>query len=74
MANISQIKLPDGTTYTIKDNNAASSSHTHTTSISSSTGTNQLTLSFGNKYSISAGGTSYVFTMPSLPLYDGTVQ
>ena len=74
MANISQIKLPNGNIYDLKDNNAATSDHTHTTSISTSTGTNQLTLSFGNKYSISAGGTSYVFTMPSLPIYDGTVQ
>ena len=39
--------------------------HTHTTSIETSTGTNQLTLGFGNKYSLNAGGTSYIFTMPS---------
>lgn len=40
-------------------------SHTHTTSIATSTGTNQITLAYGGKYAITAGGTSYVFTMPS---------
>lgn len=61
-------------TYTASEVGAATSGHTHTTSIATSTGTNQLTLAFGSKYSITAGGTSYIFTMPSLPLYDGTVQ
>ena len=92
MANISSIKLPDGSTYSILDAavpawakanskptytasevGAATSNHTHTTSIATSTGTNQLTLSFGSKYAIIAGDTSYVFTMPSLPVYDGSV-
>lgn len=41
--------------------------------IASSTAANQLTLAFGSKYSINAGGTPYIFTMPSLPIYDGTV-
>ena len=45
----------------------ATSGHTHTTSIATSTSTNQLTLAFGTKYAISAGGTSYVFTMPANP-------
>lgn len=39
----------------------------HTTSIATSTGTNQITLAHGSKYAITAGGTSYVFTMPSVP-------
>ena len=39
--------------------------HTHTTSIATSTGTSKITLAHGGKYSITAGGTSYVFTMPS---------
>lgn len=43
----------------------AGSGHTHATSIATSTGTNQLTLGFGSKYSLNAGGTSYIFTMPS---------
>ena len=45
----------------------ATSNHTHTTSIATSTGTNQITLEFGTKYAITAGGTSYVFTMPANP-------
>lgn len=51
----------------------ATSSHTHDTSITTSTGTNQITLEFGTKYSISTGGTSYVFTMPSLPTATSSV-
>lgn len=34
------------------------------TSIATSTGTNQRTLGFGKKYSITAAGSSYIFTMP----------
>ena len=45
----------------------ATSGHTHDTSIAKSTGTNQITLEFGTKYAITAGGTSYVFTMPANP-------
>lgn len=92
MAYVSSIKLPNNSTYTVKDPEvpswakestkptytasevgAATSTHSHATSIASSTGTNQLTLSFGSKYTLSAGGTSYIFTMPTLPVYDGTV-
>jgi len=43
----------------------ATSGHTHATSIATSTGTNQITLAHGGKYAITAGGTSYIFTMPS---------
>lgn len=53
--------------YTASEVGAATSGHTHTTSIATSSGTNQLTLAFGTKYSITAGGTSYIFTMPSNP-------
>ena len=53
--------IPTGTTSTT----VAVGNHTHTTSISTSTATNQITLAYGSKYSISAGGTSYIFTMPS---------
>ena len=52
---------------------AAAYSHNHTTSIATSTGTNQITLAFGTKYAISAGGTSYVFTMPANPNSDTKV-
>ena len=51
----------------------AAERHTHATSIATSTGTNQITLAFGTKYSISTGGTSYVFTMPSLPTATSSV-
>lgn len=51
----------------------AAESHTHATSIATSSGTNQITLEFGTKYSISTGGTSYVFTMPSLPTATSSV-
>ena len=39
--------------------------HTHATSIATSTDTNQITLAYGGKYKLTAGGTSYVFTMPA---------
>lgn len=47
-------------------------SHTHTTSIATSTGTNQLTLEHGGKYALTAGGTSYIFTMPAAPTTSDT--
>ena len=52
---------------------AAAYGHNHATSIATSTGTNQITLAFGTKYSISTGGTSYVFTMPANPNSDTKV-
>lgn len=52
-------------TYTASEVGAATSGHTHTTSIATSTATNQITLAYGAKYALTAGGTSYVFTMPS---------
>jgi hypothetical protein len=57
------------------DANAYSTtSHTHSTSIATSSATNQITLAFGTKYAITAGGTSYVFTMPSNPDTDIKVK
>lgn len=46
-------------------NTVAIGDHTHATSIATSTATNQITLGYGNKYSLNAGGNSYIFTMPS---------
>lgn len=43
----------------------AASSHTHDVSIAASSGTNELTLAHGTKYALTAGGQSFVFTMPS---------
>jgi predicted phosphodiesterase len=57
----------------IDSNRYSTTSHTHDTTIATSTGTNQITLAFGTKYSISTGGTSYVFTMPSLPTATSSV-
>lgn len=55
---------------TAADVGAATSGHTHATSIATSSGTNQITLALGTKYAITAGGTSYVFTMPANPNTD----
>lgn len=44
---------------------AAPVGHTHTTKIEASTGTSQIKLAYGGKYKLTAGGTTYVFTMPS---------
>ena len=38
--------------------------HTHATTIATSSATNQITLAANTKYSITAGGTTYVFTTP----------
>ena len=54
----------------IDQNSYSLSNHTHTTTIATSSATNQLTLAFGTKYAITAGGTSYVFTMPANPNTD----
>ena len=43
----------------------AASDHTHTVSIAADSGTNQLTLAHGTKYKLTAGGKSFIFTMPS---------
>ena len=53
--------LAIGTTSTT----AAAGNHTHATSIATSTGTSSITLAHGGKYALTAGGTSYIFTMPS---------
>ena len=51
-------------TYTASEVGAATSGHTHTTSIATSTGTNQVTLAANTKYVLTAGGTTYIFTTP----------
>ena len=55
--------LTIGTTATT----AAAGNHTHTLSISTSEGTSQRTLEYGGKYVLTAGGSSFVFTMPQAP-------
>lgn len=44
---------------------AAPVGHTHTTKIETSTNTSQIALAYGGKYKLTAGGATYVFTMPS---------
>lgn len=44
---------------------AAPVGHTHTTKIETSANTSQIKLAYGGKYKLTAGGTTYVFTMPS---------
>ena len=49
------------------DVGAATSGHTHTTSLATDTGTSSITLASAGKYKLTAGGTSVVFTMPTIP-------
>ena len=49
---------------TASDVGAATSGHTHTASIASSTGTSQLTMEPNTKYALTAGGSSFIFTTP----------
>ena len=57
----------DGVTSAIQTqiDGKAASGHTHDVNIATSTGTNELTLAHGTKYALTAGGQSFVFTMPS---------
>ena len=62
-----------GHTHSASDVGAATSGHTHAIGITGSTGTNQVTLAHGSKYALTAGGSSYIFTMPAQythPAYD----
>ena len=43
------------------------STHSHTLSIATDTGTNQLTMAANTKYKLTAGGSTYVFTTPPNP-------
>lgn len=44
--------------------NAAYGNHTHTTTLATSSGTSALTMTANTKYSLTAGGTSFIFTTP----------
>lgn len=54
-----------GGTATLADIGAMASNKTFETKIATSTATNQITLAHGTKYALTAGGTSYIFTMPT---------
>lgn len=56
-----------GDSLTASDVGAATSGHTHTLSIADSTGTSSKTLAHGGKYQLTAGGSTYIFTMPAAP-------
>ena len=59
---------------TASDVGAAASGHTHTASIATSSGTNELTLALGTKYVLTAGGDTFIFTMPANPNTDAKLQ
>lgn len=44
---------------------AATKDHTHTMVLAEDTGTNQITLASGKKYKLTAGGSTFIFTMPT---------
>lgn len=45
---------------------AAAGNHTHTASLATDTGTSSITLASAGKYKLTAGGSSVIFTMPTL--------
>lgn len=53
--------LPTGTSATT----VALGNHTHTASLATDTGTSAITLAYGGKYKLTAGGSNVIFTMPS---------
>jgi hypothetical protein len=57
--------LTIGTTSTT----AAAGNHTHTASLATDTGTSAITLASAGKYKLTAGGSSVIFTMPTIPSY-----
>lgn len=52
-------------TLTASDVGAATSGHTHSLSIATDSGTNQLTLAHNTKYKLTAGGSTFIFTTPT---------
>lgn len=58
-AGISNLTI--GTTSTT----AAAGNHTHSASLTTDTGTSAITLAHGEKYKLTAGGSSVIFTMPA---------
>ena len=59
------VTLPAKPTYSYSDVGAASSGHTHPVSIATSSGTSALALAANTKYSLSAGGSTFIFTTPA---------
>jgi len=46
---------------------AAAGNHTHTASLATDTGISSITLASAGKYKLTAGGSSVIFTMPTIP-------
>ena len=59
-------------TYTAAEVGAATDDHTHTIKLASDTGTSTVSLTSGGKFKLTAGGSSIIFTMPSLSSSDVT--
>ena len=59
-------------TYTAEEVGAATDDHTHTINLASDTGTSTVNLTSGGKFKLTAGGSSVIFTMPSLSSSDIT--
>ena len=66
--------LSSDVTLTYNDVGAAASGHTHTTSLAVDTGTSSVTLDYGEKYKLTAGGTNVIFTMPASDNVDEKVK
>ena len=64
---ISGYGITDALTIGTTATTAAAGNHTHTTSLATDTGTSTVTLASAGKYKLTAGGTSVIFTMPTIP-------
>jgi len=64
---ISGYGITDALTIGTTATTAAAGNHTHTTSLAIDTGTSTVTLASAGKYKLTAGGTSVIFTMPTIP-------
>ena len=58
----SQFLKADGS---VDSNSYSTTSHTHTTTLATDSGTSSITLSAGGKYKLTTGGTNVIFTMPT---------
>lgn len=54
---------------TAADGIAAPNGHTHTTNLTSDSGTSSITLAYNGKYKLSSGGTDVIFTTPPSELF-----
>lgn len=64
---ISGYGITDALTIGTTATTAAAGNHTHTTTLATDTGTSSITLASAGKYKLTAGGTSVIFTMPTIP-------